>query len=373
MNSNRYSRSLWHGAVAVACLIAALGRGAIAAQEHLPPPTGPMVDLGGHRLHVNCMGHVGGLADKGIAPTVVVETGLGDFSFDWILVQRRVFTFARICTYDRGGYAWSDPGPIPRTYAQLNLELHDALAKLGERGPFVLVGHSFGGPVVRNYAITYPHEVAGIVFVDAAEEESRFTFGSKAILIRGSAKGRAIPAPREEMTEQEKSAARASAEKQGEGPASEQKLDSMYEVLPQIEQSLHLWAQSLRAIDDAENSQRDWSPEYLQKWHDTPQAGTLGKVPVMVLMRAKGGYGNDLDISAEELERERVKGQFKLALLSSNRQVKAIASGHNMDLEAPEDVAAAIREVVAAVRSGDKLSRLTAPAIERQLHGPDLF
>src|SRR5436305_5577265 len=118
----------------------------------LPAP-GRLVDLGGHRLHVNCTGSSG--------PVIVVENGLGDFSSDWILVQTRVEKFARICTYDRAGYAWSDPGPMPRTYLQLNLELHDALSKLGERGPYILVGHSFGGAVVRAYAAAYPREVAG--------------------------------------------------------------------------------------------------------------------------------------------------------------------------------------------------------------------
>jgi hypothetical protein len=54
---------------------------------------------------------------------VVVENCLGDFSFDWVLVQARVSRFTRICTYDRAGYAWSDPGPKPRTFAQINLEL----------------------------------------------------------------------------------------------------------------------------------------------------------------------------------------------------------------------------------------------------------
>jgi hypothetical protein len=66
-----------------------------------------------------------------------VETGLGDFSFDWVLVQKRVEESLRIYTYDRGGYAWSDPGPKPRTFAQLNLELHDTLNQLGEHVPLI--------------------------------------------------------------------------------------------------------------------------------------------------------------------------------------------------------------------------------------------
>jgi pimeloyl-ACP methyl ester carboxylesterase len=108
---------------------------------------------------------------------VVVQTGLGDFFIDWTLVQTRVSRFTRICTYDRAGYAWSDPGPKPRTFEQLNLELHDALAKLGEHGPFVLVGHSFGGPVIRNFAAVYPSDVAGMVLVDSAHEGLRVGIG----------------------------------------------------------------------------------------------------------------------------------------------------------------------------------------------------
>src|SRR4029077_10315412 len=100
------------------------------------------------------------------------------------------------CTYDRAGYAWSDPGPKPRTFAQINLELHDALAKLGEKGPFVLVGHSFGGPAVRNFALTYPKLTAGIVFVDAASEDQRYTMQGKAIRLRDGATGKKIPEPR---------------------------------------------------------------------------------------------------------------------------------------------------------------------------------
>src|SRR5262249_14535484 len=138
---------------------------AVAATASGPKPPGKLVNLGGHRLHVRCSG-------KG-RPTVVVENGLGDFSFDWVLVQSRVSRFTRICTYDRAGYAWSDPGPRPRTFAQLNLELKDALSKLAEPSPFVLVGHSYGGPVVRNFATVYAKDVAGIVLVDAAYEGRR--------------------------------------------------------------------------------------------------------------------------------------------------------------------------------------------------------
>ena len=203
---------------------------------------------------------------------MVVENGLGDFSFDWILVQSRVSRFTRICTYDRAGYAWSDPGPKPRTFAQLNLELRDALSKLGERGPLVL-GHSYGGPVVRNFATTYPHEVAGMVLLDASFEGQRVGIGGKAMMRLGDgAKGRSIPPPHEDMKESDKPVVQAKTIQ-----AHQQPLDPMYKVLPPAEQNLQLWAQSLPEIGDAEDSQREWSGEYFAKWLATHRQGHWGR------------------------------------------------------------------------------------------------
>ncbi len=325
-----------------ACVVIVSGCLVFAAATSEPTPPGKLVDLGGHRLHIHCTG-------KG-SPTVVVENGLGDFSFDWILVQDRVSKFSRICTYDRAGYAWSDPGPKPRTFAQINLELRDGLSKLGERGPYLLVGHSYGGPLVRNFALTYPHDTAGMVLVDASFEGQWVGIGGKKLMRLGEgAKGTQIPAPHEEMS---------AAEKPGRTEnvtQTQQPLDSMYSALPPAEQKLQLWAQSQAAIDDAENSQREWSGEYFAKWLATPQAGTLGAIPLVVLTRAEGGFDNDLDIPAAQLERDRRDGQAKLAQLSSNSRQIFVHSGHNMDLEAPEDVTAAIRQVVEAVRHHGKV------------------
>jgi pimeloyl-ACP methyl ester carboxylesterase len=315
-----------------------------AATTPEPKPPGKLVDLGGHRLHVNCTG-------KG-SPTVVVENGLGDFSFDWILVQSRVSRFTGICTYDRAGYAWSGPGPKPRTFAQLNLELRDALSKLGEQGPFVLVGHSYGGPAVRNFATTYPHEVAGLVLVDASFEGQRVGIGGKAMMRLGDgAKGRSIPPPHEDMKESDKPVVKANTT-----PRSQQPLNPIYNVLPPVLQKLQLWAQSLPETEDAENSQREWSVEYFAKWLAMPQAGKLGAIPLVVLTRAEGGYSDgDCDIPAAQLEKERKEGQAKLTLLSTNSKQVIVHSGHNMELQAPDDVTAAIREVVEAVRHQGKL------------------
>jgi len=307
------------------------------ADKSAPKPIGKMVDLGGHRLHVNCSGTG--------SPVVVVENGLGDFSFDWILVQEKVAKFARICTYDRAGYAWSEPGPKPRTFAQLNLELHDALEKLGEKGPFVLVGHSYGGPVMINFASQYPNDTAGMVLVDSAHEGMRVGIGGKqTIRLGASAQPREIPAPHEEVAE----ADRVSSHGGDPAPA---KLDRVYKHLPVREQKLQLWAQAQPALEDAENSQREWSEVYFAQWLAKSNAGSLGKLPLVVLSRTDGGYTQDLDVSAAQMEQERKEGQVKLFRLSTNSRQFIIRSGHNMELEAPEDVSVAIRRVVDAIRA----------------------
>jgi len=327
----RFSRQIRRLVIAIATLSLAHAMG------QAPPAPGKMVDLGGHRLHMNCSG-------KG-PPVVVIENGLGDFSFDWVLVQSRVSRFTRICTYDRAGYAWSDPGPKPRTFAQLNLELRDALAKLGENGPYVLVGHSYGGPVLRNFALTYPEETAGIVFVDSAFEGERVGIGGhKTMRLGDGAKGTSIPSPREEMKISDKPVLPANL------PPPPEQLDPLYKMLPEAEQKLQIWAQGLYLMYDAETNQTEWSSEYFAKWLATPQVGTLGKIPVIVLTRAEGRYGNDEDVSAAQQEKERKEGQATLVLLSSNSKQIIVHSGHNMDLEAPEEVTVAIREMVEAVR-----------------------
>jgi len=321
-------------------------------------PPGKLVDLGGHKLHVHCTGTG--------SPTVVVENGLGDFSVDWALVQTRVSRFTRICTYDRGGYAWSDPGPKPRTFAQLNLELHDALSKLVEHGPFVLVGHSFGGPVVRNFASMYPAEVAGMVLVDAAHEGLRVGIGGgKTIRLGEGAKGAAIPPAREETSASDKLAIRAE-----DLPAQYKNLPSMYKVLPVDAQAMHLWAQQLPGVYDAQNSETQFSEEYFAKWLAAPQAGALGKLPLIVLTRADGGYRDGAaDFPAGQLEKERKEGHAMLATLSSNSKQVIVHSGHNMNLEAPGDVSNAIREVVEAVRHDNRLKMGPRPPKSRTSMG----
>lgn len=130
-----------------------------AADAKVYPPPGQMVDVGGYRLHINCSGTG--------SPTVVIDAGLGDWSTSWGLVQSEVTKTTRVCTYDRAGMGWSEPGPLPRDAAQLAEELHTLLQNANIPGPYIMVGHSMGGLDVLVFADNYSSEVAGIVLIES--------------------------------------------------------------------------------------------------------------------------------------------------------------------------------------------------------------
>ena len=130
------------------------------------PPPGKLIDVGGYRLHLYCTG-----AGRPGSPTVILEGGLGDTSLVWSKVQPGVASFTHVCSYDRAGYGWSDTGPLPRTDRHVITELHMLLTRAGVPGPYVLVGHSSGGLIMRLYASTYPQQVAGLVLVDSSHED----------------------------------------------------------------------------------------------------------------------------------------------------------------------------------------------------------
>jgi pimeloyl-ACP methyl ester carboxylesterase len=127
------------------------------------PPPGSLVDIGGYRLHLWCTGNG--------APAVILDTGLGGTSADWGFVQPDVARFTRVCSYDRSGMGYSDPGPSPRTARRIAGELAELLVRSGLGQPVVLVGASIAGLYARVFVADYPERAAGLVLVDATHED----------------------------------------------------------------------------------------------------------------------------------------------------------------------------------------------------------
>jgi pimeloyl-ACP methyl ester carboxylesterase len=123
------------------------------------PAPGQMVDVGGYRLHIYCMGAG--------SPTVILDASSIDTVSSWAWVQPEVAKTTRVCAYDRAGLGWSDPGPEPRDARQNSRELHALLQQAAVAGPYILAGHSYGGLLARVYADQYPADVAGLVLIEA--------------------------------------------------------------------------------------------------------------------------------------------------------------------------------------------------------------
>jgi pimeloyl-ACP methyl ester carboxylesterase len=157
---------LWWLGASLASLLGVMLAGCIyeaiaeAADAKAYPPPGHLVVVGNYRLHINCTGTG--------SPTVVIVAGLGDWSTTWgDVVQPEVAKTTRVCTYDRGGLGWSEPAPFPGNAAHFAKELHTLLQNANIPGPYVMVGHSLGGFVVRIFAHDYASEVLGIVLIDS--------------------------------------------------------------------------------------------------------------------------------------------------------------------------------------------------------------
>jgi pimeloyl-ACP methyl ester carboxylesterase len=130
------------------------------------PMSGVLVDIGGRRIHLDCRGTG--------APIVVFESGLDVYgSLSWSAVQDQVAQTTRACSYDRAGIMWSDRSRAPRDAAAVADDLHKALLAAGEKGPYVMVGHSLGGPYVMTFAHKFGDDVAGVVFVDASHPDQQ--------------------------------------------------------------------------------------------------------------------------------------------------------------------------------------------------------
>lgn len=304
--------------------------------EQFPAP-GQRVDVGGYRLHIFCQGAG--------SPTVVVDAGNGDFSLGWRLVQPEVARFTRICTTDRAGYGWSDPGPRPRDARRIATELHALLANAGVEGPYVLVGHSFGGYDVRMFASLYPDEVAGMVLVDAGHEDQ---------LNR-------LPPEYIQITQQQNTylgvmglLARFGVLRLMGRSAGEQALPPHVQQLPEDVRTIYVTMLSHPSYFDATLGELRALEETCSQVRET---GDLGDLPLVVLTAENSidvetlqAIGLPADFPIDQLQPLWLALQDELAALSTrSTHIVVQGSGHAIHLDRPDQVIEAIRQVVAQV------------------------
>jgi pimeloyl-ACP methyl ester carboxylesterase len=299
-------------------------------EERRYPAPGEMVDVGGYSLHLHCTGEAGG------EPTVVMDSGLGGTVLDWQLVQPEVARSMRVCTYDRAGMGWSDAGAQPRMSHQIVKELHTLLGNAGVEGPYVLVGHSFGGTNMQVHASRYPDEVAGMVLVDSALEDE------KAVALTQSLQ----PSPVLLKIYATIGLTRLPYTLGGETPGlTSPELEDEQAAITSHRKHIFALADETSSLEESFKENR-------------ADAMSLGDKPLMVLtagsVQTEGtGLSQEQTDHLDELHSE---SQVTLTRHSENsKQIIAEDSGHYIQVEQPDLVMDAIRQVVEAARNGSRL------------------
>ena len=307
------------------------------------PPPGQMVDVGGFRMHIYCEG------DPAAGPAVVMDAADGEPAMAWASVQPAVAQFARVCAFDRAGLGWSETSPNPRTLSNYIQEQRTLLARAGVEPPYVLVGHSAGGLYARVYAHLYPDEVAGMVLVDAVHEdmdvrppESLTRMNKRAMQLVGCA------FPIFQMT--------SSLGLMALIP------DTVGRVWPSpIPEEARGAYQAMAAADGR------WfgtmSKEMTAMWGNLAaaramQIDSLGDKPLIVLSRGLTQMSTGPGVSTADVEQYKVADdemQAELAAQSTRgKQIIAEDCGHHIQVDRPQLVIDAIREVVEAVRAENR-------------------
>jgi pimeloyl-ACP methyl ester carboxylesterase len=290
------------------------------------PMPGKLIDIGGYKLHIDCLGQG--------APTVILDSGLGDSYISWRKVQPEIAKFTRVCSYDRAGLGYSDPSPHPRTSKVIAEELHKLLYSysVDSMDPIVLVGHSMGGYDVRLYASLYRNQVAGMVLVDAShpDQENRF------------------PAALNDM---QKSWLREAEFFEFTMPLGIPRLMGFCDPDPEI-----------RAAECNFHTARETVAEmkaFSENAAQTAATGTLGDIPLAVLSHDPDKPSSDLPADlAKPANDAWEKMQEELAHLST-RSTQTIArnSSHYIQLDRPDAVIDAVHRVVDQARSGPESTR----------------
>ena len=283
-------------------------------------PPGEMVDVGTHSLHINCVG-------RG-SPTAILEAANLGMSAHWVRVHQQLAKTTRVCAYDRAGLGWSEAGPEPRDARQISNEVHTLLKGAGTEGPYVLVGHSYGGLYARMYAARYSEEVAGVALVDSSHLE-QFT---------RSPQGR-------EMYEQTRRMGTVIPWLTRLGVT---RLTNFYPAHPDL-------PSQQRAQIEAFNSSTQQVVTTVEEFRATPQTNAQ--------VRATGSLGNKplAVVSAGEQSSSWLEMQDELAALSSNSIHRVVEGATHesllYDKGDSQVTSAAIEKVVEAVRTDQPLSR----------------
>ena len=287
------------------------------------PPPGRLVDIGGRRLHLRCIGPPGG-------PTVLMVAGGAAPSAASYAAQDRIAKFAQVCSYDRAGLGWSDAAPGQLGLSDQVRDLEQVLSRGSVRGPYVFVPESFGGLIALGFATRHRDEVAGAVFVDSVDGPLWFSAMDAIMRNRGFFVPNLLELGRRFGIVRIALPYLAPRWTQGLSPAMRGQLFAVFaRPNPGTEEAPDLYSHT-------PSEQRP-----------VPGAGFLGSRPVIVLRH--GQYTSEL---SPEFQKGWIKAQLRLAALSSSSvMIVATANGHEIAEENPDLVAGSVKRVMSSLQS----------------------
>jgi pimeloyl-ACP methyl ester carboxylesterase len=334
--------------IATVALVFAFGAATVSAHavtgDQIYAKPGQRVNAGSTQLNFYCTGSG--------TPTVIFDAGWQDWSPSWVLIQPVIARHTRTCTYDRAGNGFSEPGPMPRTSVEIAKELHAALHNAHIPGPYLLVGHSFGGYDIRTFADLYMPEVYGEVFVDIedfdvaspkeiADGERRHAVAVRALIQCRNALASHQPLPPIPMTGHSYVPA-------PNTPCTHQFFRGlpMKEWSPELNTAvLHLADTRVASFDASISEMRNMPADatwLVKHWH------SFGDRPLVILTAQNHHYDNaktSPTVHQKHLasEHEHALTQAMLLSLSTNaKQVLVADSGHYIQLDQPQIVIDAI-------------------------------
>jgi pimeloyl-ACP methyl ester carboxylesterase len=300
--------------------------------RHSVPRIGRAVDIGGRSLNIYCWGEG--------SPAVVLDSGRGLPGYSWILVQPQIAKTTSACWYDRAGLGWSDPAPGSRSSDAVAKDLHQLLGQAGIPPPYVLVGHSMGGFNVRVYQRLYPDEVAGLVLVDARQEDME----TRVPDMPKSLEALCPRCPRWPLA----------LAVEALGYLGIWRLWSLAADPAPAEMTLEAW-RTLTSLRTRPQAMATAIREHSGQANDREMraAGDLGRLPLLVLTAGRS-FADSRRIRADRLatvQQDWIQIQGELARRSSRgRHIVVANSGHMIPYEAPQAVTEAVRDVVRTVR-----------------------
>ena len=287
---------------------------------------GRLYDISGYSMHLYCTGEG--------SPTIVLSSGLGDDFTGWAKIQPALSRKTRVCSYDRAGFGWSESRPGVQDADAITSQLHQLIDAAAVQRPFVLVGHSISGIYLRSYAMHFPDDLAGLVFVDGATPLQDSRIPKELVRIQEGQRGK--------MPWQELLMA-----------VGWYRLQGICTFIPPGFEAYSAWIKADSCIPSQVSAMQNEMDAEPSSGKETIHAGPFGKLPILILSRDPNvlapnwpaSVARDNSIAWSQMQEEGKR------LSSQSRRIIAKGSDHYIQNDRPDLLIQEVASFVAMIKN----------------------